>query len=184
MLEIIAEIGWDSALRRMESGGETFYIKKETMAQRLVPTLRVALQRERWISCGFSRALGCAVFRARVEKRGAEEEEENQDFCKDRGWSPLPRNFVAEFQREYREAWLHRICARRYGVHYALEKACNIICMPFACDLHIIFNERTRSSRFLLPMEKTTISPPVENVRFVDPSNRFRNTHEIGCFSN
>lgn len=54
----------------MESGvvGETFYIKKETMAQRLLPTLRVALQRERWISCGFSRALGCAVFRARVEK--------------------------------------------------------------------------------------------------------------------
>lgn len=90
----------------MESGvvGETFYIKKETMAQRLVPTLRVALQRERWISCGFSRALGCPVFRARVEKGGAEEEEENQDFCKDRGWSPLPRNFVAEFQRKYREA--------------------------------------------------------------------------------
>lgn len=182
MLEIIAEIGWDSALRpygirrrrwdvlhkegddgtALSSNLESCVTTRTVDILRFQPSPRLR---------GFSRESG---------KGGAEEEEENQDFCKDRGWSPLPRNFVAEFQRKYREAWLHRICARRYGVHYALEKACNIICMPFACDLHIIFNERTRSSRFLLPMEKTTISPPVENVRFVDPSNRFRNTHEIG----
>lgn len=30
----------------------------------------------------------------------------------------------------------------RYGAHYAVEKVCNSICMAFAYDLHIIFNER------------------------------------------
>lgn len=33
------------------------------------------------------------------------------------------------------------VVLRRYGVHYAAEKVCNIICIPFASDLHIIFNE-------------------------------------------
>lgn len=162
----------------MESGGETFYIKKETTAQSsnlesCVTTRTVDISGLRFQPSPrfFAREKG------QVGKWSGEGEEENQDFCEDRGWSPLPSNLIVEFQ-DGGIPRLHRICARRYGVHYALEKACNIICMPFAYDLHIIFNERTRSSRFL--PRKKLLFLHLSKIRFLE----FRNSYEISHFSN
>lgn len=83
----------------MESGGETFYIKKETTAQSsnlesCVTTRTVDISGLRFQPSPrfFAREKG------QVGKWSGEGEEENQDFCEDRGWSPLPSNLVAEFQ--------------------------------------------------------------------------------------
>lgn len=69
------------------------------MAQRLVHLERVALQRGRWwISsiCGLAEPSVARFFARQWKRDGAGKEEENEDFCKNsRGWSPLPRNFVA-----------------------------------------------------------------------------------------